>query len=150
MKLKQLLTEEDAVSPVIGVILMVAVTVILAAVIASFVLGIGSGVGSAPQASFSVEFDPGTGNEFQVGTNGTIEITHDGGDALDNSSVRVLVDGNEATSGSWGSAEITAGDTYTIDESSESFDIGSGADVRVVWEDENSDKTGTLLSTEAP
>ena len=37
-------TGEDAVSPVIGVILMVAITVILAAVIGAFVFGMGSGV----------------------------------------------------------------------------------------------------------
>ncbi len=43
------------VSPVIGVILMVAITVILAAVIASFVFGMGSKVKSAPQASFMLE-----------------------------------------------------------------------------------------------
>ena len=36
--------KEDAVSPVIGVILMVAITVILAAVIAAFVFGMASGV----------------------------------------------------------------------------------------------------------
>jgi len=36
--------EEDAVSPVIGVILMVAITVILAAVIGAFVFGMGSGI----------------------------------------------------------------------------------------------------------
>jgi len=36
--------DEDAVSPVIGVILMVAITVILAAVIGAFVFGMGSGV----------------------------------------------------------------------------------------------------------
>jgi len=35
---------EDAVSPVIGVILMVAITVILAAVIAAFVFGLVSGI----------------------------------------------------------------------------------------------------------
>jgi len=37
-------TKEEAVSPVIGVILMVAITVILAAVIAAFVFGMASGV----------------------------------------------------------------------------------------------------------
>ncbi|PKL55756.1 MAG: type IV pilin [Methanomicrobiales archaeon HGW-Methanomicrobiales-6] len=37
---------EDAVSPVIGVILMVAITVILAAVIAAFVFGMGGSVES--------------------------------------------------------------------------------------------------------
>ncbi len=41
MNFKHLLAEDDAVSPVIGVILMVAITVILAAVIATFVLGLG-------------------------------------------------------------------------------------------------------------
>lgn len=34
--------DEEAVSPVVGVILMVAITVILAAIIAAFVLGLGS------------------------------------------------------------------------------------------------------------
>jgi len=47
--------DEKAVSPVIGVILMVAITVILAAVIASFVFGIGSKTPkSAPQVSLQV------------------------------------------------------------------------------------------------
>ncbi|ELK55548.1 flagellin-like protein, partial [Haloferax sp. BAB-2207] len=45
MNFKQLLAEDDAVSPVIGVILMVAITVILAAVIGTFVLGLGDQVG---------------------------------------------------------------------------------------------------------
>jgi len=44
--------EERAVSPVIGVILMVAITVILAAVIAAFVLDIGPG-DTDPSASIS-------------------------------------------------------------------------------------------------
>jgi len=48
--------EERAVSPVIGVILMVAITVILAAVIAAFVLDIGPG-DTDPQAAISVEGD---------------------------------------------------------------------------------------------
>jgi len=41
---KMLHRKDDAVSPVIGVILMVAITVILAAVIAAFVFGMASGV----------------------------------------------------------------------------------------------------------
>ena len=40
---------EDAVSPVIGVILMVAITVILAAVIAAFVFGMAGGVDTQPR-----------------------------------------------------------------------------------------------------
>jgi flagellin-like protein len=62
-------TDERAVSPVIGVILMVAITVILAAVIGSFVLGIGGDIEAAPQAS--LQFD--AQND---------DIIHNGGDSL--------------------------------------------------------------------
>jgi flagellin-like protein len=56
MKLKQLFEagEDRAVSPVIGVILMVAITVILAAVIGTFVLGLGENVESNPSAGIDV------------------------------------------------------------------------------------------------
>jgi flagellin-like protein len=58
MRLKQLFEEDDAVSPVIGVILMVAITVILAAVIATFVLGLGEQISeTSPNASFSFEYN---------------------------------------------------------------------------------------------
>ena len=45
---------EDAVSPVIGVILMVAITVILAAVIAAFVFGMGSNIGTTKTVAVTV------------------------------------------------------------------------------------------------
>ncbi|MFC7212451.1 type IV pilin [Natronoarchaeum sp. GCM10025321] len=53
MDFKKLLETDDderAVSPVIGVILMVAITVILAAVIGAFVIGIGDDQQEVPQA----------------------------------------------------------------------------------------------------
>ena len=48
---------ERAVSPVIGVILMVAITVILAAVIGTFVLGLGDNLGNSVTAGVSVDGD---------------------------------------------------------------------------------------------
>ncbi len=51
---------EDAVSPVIGVILMVAITVILAAVIAAFVFGLGGSQQAAPTASIVASNNPDT------------------------------------------------------------------------------------------
>jgi len=53
MNLKELFADDDAVSPVIGVILMVAITVILAAVIGTFVLDLGQNAASQ-QASAGV------------------------------------------------------------------------------------------------
>lgn len=49
--------EERAVSPVIGVILMVAITVILAAVIAAFVLDLGQSQNANVNAGISVDGD---------------------------------------------------------------------------------------------
>lgn len=51
--------EERAVSPVIGVILMVAITVILAAVIAAFVLDLGQSTGANAQAGISFDHNSG-------------------------------------------------------------------------------------------
>ncbi|WP_312907060.1 type IV pilin N-terminal domain-containing protein [Natronosalvus caseinilyticus] len=48
---------ERAVSPVIGVILMVAITVILAAVIAAFVLDMGTGLEKSAQGTVDIEDD---------------------------------------------------------------------------------------------
>ena len=79
MQVRQLLEEDDAVSPVIGVILMVAITVILAAVIASFVLGLGGSQQQTPQASFSWEYNNDSNSDV---TQGIVEVSHDGGDSI--------------------------------------------------------------------
>ena len=54
---------EEAVSPVIGVILMVAITVILAAVIAAFVFGLAGNAGSAKNVAVIFQAN-NTGGEF--------------------------------------------------------------------------------------
>ena len=53
--------DDEAVSPVIGVILMVAITVILAAVIGAFVLDIGSNQQENVNAGVSVDKDSSSG-----------------------------------------------------------------------------------------
>jgi len=50
-------TNDSAVSPVIGVILMVAITVILAAVIGTFVLGLGEQVEQNARAGINADVD---------------------------------------------------------------------------------------------
>jgi flagellin-like protein len=90
--------EERAVSPVIGVILMVAITVILAAVIGTFVLGLGNQVGnSAPTASLTIS-DAGNDyngtvapNETQGPNQDVFTISHDNGDPLNEENLRVTV-----------------------------------------------------------
>ncbi|MEA5385922.1 type IV pilin N-terminal domain-containing protein [Haloarculaceae archaeon H-GB11] len=93
MKLKELFTDDDAVSPVIGVILMVAITVILAAVIASFVLGVGQEAQqNTPKASFDFQYEDEEGNG-----NGYVKITHDGGDPIDAGELYLRGTGSESS-----------------------------------------------------
>jgi flagellin-like protein len=144
MNLKELLTEDRAVSPVIGVILMVAITVILAAVIGTFVLGLGDQVSeSAPQAQFTFDFDQGTGH---------LTITHDGGDSIPSDEINVTGGGNDIR---WDHAtnvttafDVAAGDSTVVGDgtttgASESS-FSADETVRVVWSSSNSDKTATI------
>jgi flagellin-like protein len=105
MKLTNLLGHDEAVSPVIGVILMVAITVILAAVIGTFVLGLGDQVqDTAPQASFTFDYEKDANSGGDV-----LDITHDGGDTISASSLNVSIADAE-NDGSGGAIEFGGGD----------------------------------------
>ncbi|MFY1644553.1 type IV pilin [Methanoculleus bourgensis] len=77
---------EDAVSPVIGVILMVAITVILAAVIAAFVFGMGSNVQTTKTVGVTANLDK---DRYLVVT------LQGGGDVADLLSLNMTVNGGE-------------------------------------------------------
>ena len=129
-KTRELFGEERGVSPVIGVILMVAIVVILAAVIGFFVLGLGSEQNSAPQASFT----------FSSSGANTV-ITHDGGDTLDGSKVSIV--GASPITGGAFPASISAGDSATVTTPA------SGTEIRIVYENDNG-QTSTLASYTVP
>ena len=112
---------ERAVSPVIGVILMVAITVILAAIIGAFVIGLGGQTTeAAPTASFQCQAD---GN-----------LTHAGGDTLDNSILSLSDD-----SGDEGeivdSEQFRAGDTVVEEFGNNSliWESSSGS-TSILWD----------------
>jgi flagellin-like protein len=135
MELRELFEGGDdrAVSPVIGVILMVAITVILAAVIGTFVLGLGENVQStAPSASFAFDYD---------GTD--VTITHESGDAIDEARLDVIVGGSSSdwsTNGNSNSdSEVVAGSTYTTTSGP-----SSDTEIRVVWTSESGGNSATL------
>lgn len=69
--MKQFVQNEEAVSPVIGVILMVAITVILAAVIAAFVFGMTGNVSTTKTVALGVKE---TGGDLQVTIQGGADL----------------------------------------------------------------------------
>jgi flagellin-like protein len=142
-KLKEFVTgDERGVSPVIGVILMVAITVILAAVIGTFVLGLGDSLSqSTPTAS--VDFSDASAN-YQVNGSASeaIDITHSGGDTLTVANLRVIVReaGNNQEvaryDGSW-TASQGSGASWELNGAAMGDEIETGDLVKISLTDDN-------------
>jgi flagellin-like protein len=176
MELRSIFTDEEAVSPVIGVILMVAITVILAAVIGTFVLGLGDQVQStSPQASFQFDY-----NNVSATPGDTLVVTHDGGDSIPAGQLNASVSGAHANDASatayvdvvfgsnvpsdgdlFDSGDVAAGSSSTLDRndfattggdavaSGDHLDL-SAATVRVVWTSDSGDSSATLGEWDGP
>ncbi|QWC20825.1 type IV pilin N-terminal domain-containing protein [Halorubrum sp. 2020YC2] len=115
-------SDDRAVSPVIGVILMVAITVILAAVIGTFVLGLGDQLGdTAPQASFTID-DNGTD---------TINITKTGGQSIDGGDLALSVNGERANESIGGGPWETGVQRQIIKDTDGGW-TGGEAEVRII------------------
>lgn len=124
--------DERAVSPVIGVVLMVAVTVILAAVIAAFVMGMGDDMESSQEATGAASFDvnDGEGVTVSLASEGNAEYWEVRGSIYDS-------DGGEPVSSDDYPTIDGAGDSLTLsctDEDTEDdyyLDEESGGTVSV-------------------
>lgn len=155
MQLKKFITADDAVSSVIGVILMVAVTVILAAVVATFVLGLGEQISdTTPEASFEFEFDddPADGTEDSWGKegedDGLLTITHVGGPTIDASllSVTGSTANNADDYDDFSDAsldQMSAGDSVSIW-------METNDSISVVWTNPDGTQSSVLRSFDGP
>jgi len=101
--------DDRGVSPVIGVVLMIAITVVISAAAGTLVLQI---TGEQTE-QLSGDADA----EFTVTYNAdSVEVTHVGGD--DVPADELLIDGDVRTSQRWGEyGSVSAGDSVTVDAS---------------------------------
>ncbi|WP_436907203.1 type IV pilin [Halosimplex marinum] len=154
MKLNRLLNDDDAVSPVIGVILMVAITVILAAVIATFVLGLGDQVSnSSPQASFSFQW------EVDTDDHGPLTVTHDGGETIQAQNLYLRGSAGDNAGGSpsplsqsWDNYKTDVDPTSEVQAgmSVELSQIGSDGEISLVWQSSAGESSSTLKTWTGP
>ena len=142
---------ERAASAVIGVILMLAITVILGGFIGTFVLDLDD---RPPDSTFGIDYsDAGDGYDNH---NDAIHITHEGGEAINPAHLRFYV-GDTAVDGkdsAW-SRSIDPGDAITITDRPGTdhptvANIESGDEVQVVWNHPTLDRTALLISAEMP
>ncbi|MGB9986642.1 type IV pilin [Salarchaeum japonicum] len=125
--------DERGVSPVIGVILMVAITVILAAVIGAFVLNLGNDIqNTAPTASIGAT---DAGQQLNsTGDQTVLYINHQQGDSIKQSNLRITVSNESGaqiaditwntTKGSWDAGTNSNLNVSSGALSDSSFDAG--------------------------
>lgn len=147
-------------SPVVGVVLLVAITVLLAATTASFLLGIGES--TATEATPTIAFD----QEYSPGSSDELAVTVTGGDTVDRSAVQAVVAGASCSAGSPNNrytmralgmreSEVTAGARAEVAPrtvcatASADLDL-SAAEVRVVWVGADGRRSQTLSTWEGP
>jgi len=148
MDVLALWTEDDAVSSVLGVVLMVAITIILAVVVGVFVLGIGQSLTSPTP---DVTFDYSTDVNEDPSTKSSVTILHAGGDALQSNNLEVAIGGETAWAAGSDSSpysdttnwpeQVTGGDRLRIEDGGST--IKGGEEVLVIWSNENQ---ATILS----
>lgn len=125
--------ENRAVSPVIGIILMVAITVILAAVIGTFAFGLfDRDTNPAPSVVFETEYDDSAGE---------LTIIHESGSSFESANVEFKIsggDGSATVSNSW-PTEVNSGNSVTL------TNVGADEMVQVVWQDPREQDTSSVL-----
>ena len=122
MNLKE--RNEDAVSPVIGVMLMLVVTIVIAAVVAAFAGGLGSDVEMAPTAALDID----------VTADGKVKIESLSGESLIANDIEVKVGEAKAKLGESGT--FSPGQTTKVQlkngESNAAFNAGDFVTVTVL------------------
>jgi hypothetical protein len=125
--------------PLVGVILMVAVTIIVGAVFGVFMLGLGENVDEAgPTATFEYTYSD---------KNNRVKVEMTNGDSLDGNLLRF---GGAATEKTvfggipeWAGQEVTAGDSATVG-------VESDETLMIIWQGNSSEDTAILSKYEVP
>jgi len=128
---RSLKKDEKAVSPVIGVIMMIAIVVIIAAVVAAFAYGIIGGVKKAPSSALVVEGVKVSNNPVNV------SVFHHGGDSI----TQAFVTTNGNITSKWDNLQVrlngaTVGGSDTGEEDlAKSIWLNDAANETIPWED---------------
>ena len=117
---------ESAVSPVVGVMLMLVVTIIIAATVSAFAGGLVGTTDKAPQAAFDVKivntYWAGSGNDV------TMTITHLGGDPIDTARTKIITSWTNKTTNDPNYRETTA---LPASETPQEYNVTTGKTVKL-------------------
>lgn len=168
MKLTRLFTDDDAVSPVIAVVLMLAIVVILSGIVATFVLG-SDNKPQDPTPTTDLEMKYVQTDDGE--TAGFVEIVHDGGDGLPPARTYVrgsgfrdptasptftqgefdVTDADTVTSaGSWPAAAASGSDSRVVSADQMNVAVDDDYDLKVVYESEDGERSAIIQEDTGP
>jgi len=160
MNLRELFEDDGAVSPVIGVILMVAITVILAAVIATFVLGIGEELNQrSPNVSFTFDYNEVSSNtadswgETAQASNddAILQITHSGGPNIDADQLELAGSDVHSSRAAWDDPSTSYSSSDKIQAGKDiEYAIENDDRISVTWQSEDGGRSATLQNFISP
>jgi flagellin-like protein len=155
-------TIDRAVSSVVAVVLLVAITVVLAAGVGALAFGVGNTGDPAPEASFELRILEKSGQPDEL------RVTHAGGDAVSNTELYFVMeeaavqdeDGSPtgarlswydvaADDGMASGAPVSAGTSVLIEPPDADPELEDKA-VRIVWQPAGSDRTVTIRHWRGP
>lgn len=136
--------DERGASPVIGIVLIVALTIVLAAIIGQSVFGFDllQSPDAAPAVSFGTDYDEASQN---------LTIVHESGTRLENGSVTFVVSGGSGPgAGDYDAANSTI--PATIESGNDVVLAGIAPDetVRIVWESPETGDSYVVYTWEGP
>ena len=142
-------SDSRAVSPVIGVVLMVGIVVALGAVVGAAVLGVGVGVGdTAPNAQFEVS----TGVDSDTGAN-YVQVDHRAGETIDSDRFEYALNGDTEALTALPSGEsfpdsVSAGDTTQLTNDVGETEPTTGDTFTLRWVSEDGETSSVLVEEE--
>ena len=145
MNLKRLVTDDDAVSSAVAVVLMIAVAVVLGSIVGLFVFDVADKLRTSPQITFDFSQNESSGDPV-------VEVLHKSGETVEEEQLNVTVHGYDALDDAdapvWdGTGEVGAGDRVTV----HGYDDGSGAqpldsddEIRITWTSNDGESSATV------
>lgn len=142
MKLKRLFTDDNAVSSVVAVVLMIAVAVVLGSVVGLFVFDVADKLRTSPQITFDFTQNESSGDPV-------VEVLHKSGETVEEEQLNVTVNGSDAVDDDgdpvWdGTGEVGAGDRIVVTRSADSSSLDSGDEIRITWTSNDGDSSATV------
>lgn len=144
----EITTEDKALSPVIGIVFIIAIILILLSVVGTLVFEINEEVSEAPQVQLSVSDAP----DDATSTSGELFIIqHEGGDTISTSSIHLIIrnkNGNDINKDmnftDFSQTErMSVSDSVTIFDANNQITPGTKLNIRIIHRPSDS----TLLNT---